>query len=126
MVSKGCVILSNKPLKKVHDIIANIGGKRNKKVKFIPINELRKIAFEKLKVKDERTKFTEADVKKIFEIIQVTKPQSKNYAGVISQIERDISVYIKPDALAMWLDADLGLAKDEPVLISNIAMRFLI
>lgn len=96
-----------------------------KKKCFIPINELRNRAFEKLNIKEERVKFNDRDVIIIKDLLNEFRPQCyEHYLGVISQIERDIAVgYKKYDSLARWLDSDNGLAKYEPDLIRNIAME---
>ncbi len=102
-----------------------IRPKVQRKKPFIPINELRDRAFAKLRIKEERVKFSNRDITIIKDLLNEFRPQCyEHYLGVISQIERDIAVgYKKYDALAMWLDSDSGLAKYEPDLIRNIAME---
>ncbi len=96
----------------------------NKKNPFVPIETLRKMAMEKIKT--DRVLFTDREIARINNQISATIPQSKNYndfVGVCAQIKRDISLkYKKWDAISMWLDADLGLAKYEPDLIRKIAV----
>jgi len=99
--------------------------KVQRKKSFIPINELRNRAFAKLHIKEERVKFSNQDIIIIKDLLNEFRPQCyEHYLDVIKQIERDIAVgYKKYDAMAMWLDADDGLAKYEPDLIRNIAME---
>lgn len=44
--------------------------------------------------------------------------------GVISQVERDLRVYLLYDCLAMWLDAGGGLCKYYPTGFLGIASLF--
>lgn len=48
-----------------------------------------------------------------------------SFLGVVAQIYRDVRIsgYKKYDCLAMWLDYENGLAKDEPELIKLIAVE---
>jgi len=90
---------------------------------FVPIEKLREKCFENLKIPEKRVHFTEKQIQKINKIIDETRPQSKDFTGVVIQIERDIvTKYKLYDALAMWLDPDGGLAKYEPDMIRKIAM----
>lgn len=93
---------------------------RKRKV-FIPINELRNRALERLKT--ERVKFTTQEMLKIITISQLNYSPTETWINVLNQIKRDIRAgYLKYDALAMWLNPDSELAKDEPDLIREIAI----
>lgn len=95
--------------------------KINKKMKFISISELRNIAFSKL-IKD-KSKFSQCDIEKINNLIYNVRYESLVYPGIISQINRDIRIYKKWDAICMWLDADSGLARYEPSMIRKITIK---
>ncbi len=106
--------------KKLND--NSIRSKVHKRNVFVPIETLRNKAVEKLKT--ESVKFTTQERLKIIQIAQLNYSPTESWIGCISQIKRDINTcYLKYDCLAMWLNSDEGLAKDEPDMIREIALE---
>lgn len=95
------------------------------------LKELRKHAFEKLKIDKEQFSLEEqGEIQEIIQNYQIGKyyyPEMvpDSFIGVIKQIYKDIRIsgYKKFDCLAMWLDDENGLAKYEPELIARIAIE---
>jgi len=111
-------------IQQVHSRIISSNPKvvRKKKSVFIPINVLRNRALDKLK--NERVKFTNQEIMKIISIVQLNYSPTESWFGCMNQIKRDINAgYLKYDALAMWLNPDGGLSKDEPDMIREIAIE---
>ncbi len=111
-------------IQQVHSRIISSNPKlpRKKKNDFIPIDVLRNRALEKLK--NERVRFSNQEIRKIISIVHLNYSPSKSWLVTISRIKQDIVLgYLKYDALSRWLDADGGLAKDEPDMIGEIAME---
>lgn len=95
------------------------------------LKDLRNRAFKRLKTDKEQFSLVEqGTIQEIIQNYQIgnyyyPEMAPDSFIGVAAQIYRDIRVsgYKKYDCIAMWLDHENGLAKDEPELIKRIAIE---
>lgn len=73
------------------------------------------------KLKEDRSKFSNDD---IFNIIKFINDYKKIIPeGIVCQIEKDVKIYKKYDAISMWL-GDGGLICYEPEFIKELVKMF--
>jgi hypothetical protein len=83
------------------------------------LTKLRLAAMQRLKIKEYRRKITPEEYVVLRSLSQKLPP------AIQEQIQRDIKIYLFYDALAMWLDPELGLASYYPREFVEIGKRFL-
>ena len=73
------------------------------------------------KLNDDKSKFNSDDIFNIVEFINDYKDTMSE--GIVNQIEKDVKIYKKYDAIAMWVD-DGGLIEHEPEFITELVGLF--
>lgn len=73
------------------------------------------------KLKEDRSMFDSDDIFNIVEFINDYKKTMPE--GIINQIEKDVRLYKKYDAIAMWV-GDNGLISYEPEFITELVKMF--
>lgn len=73
------------------------------------------------KLNDDKSKFNSDDIFNIVEFINDYKDTMPE--GIVNQIEKDVKIYKKYDAIAMWV-GDGGLIEHEPEFIKELVGLF--
>lgn len=91
----------------------------------LKLDQLRDEAFKRLETDKRKATIDERESAVIMFVGTAEYMDISDGLRMLTQILKDLRLYPIYDCLAMWLDADYGLAYYEPQLILDVANQFL-